>query len=337
MPFLQVTLSSVAVKTCFHSINKELKVSQLSSSGVFLDASTLGNDIDLTQLGELSCQCWDMTSPEQVVERASSATYLITNKVQITETIMLKLPKLKLICVAATGMNNVDLSAANKLGIEVKNVTDYAGTSIAQLVFSYLSELLLHTQHYANLVQQGAWSNSPHFCVFDKPFVELAGKKIGLIGYGVLAKSVERVAQAYDMQVLISERKGSSEVRAGRVSFEQVIEQSDVLSIHCPLSVETENLISTPEFNKMKPSAVLVNTARGGIVNEQALLNALFSKQISGAATDVLTQEPPSKDHPMLINQPNNLIITPHIAWATKEARQRVLAQVIENIRSFTG
>lgn len=310
-------------------------MTKASFKGVFLDSSTLGTDIDLSSLQALSCQCWDMTAAEDVVDRTRGADYIITNKVVITDSIMSSLPDLKLICVAATGTNNVDLVAAKQRGIEVKNVTDYAGTSIAQLVFSYISELLLHTSHYAELVKQGAWSESPHFCVLDKPFVELAGKKIGLVGYGTLAKSVERVAKAYDMEVLIAEHKGIEDVRPGRHLFTDVIKQADIVSIHCPLTTATENLIGTVELAQMKSTAVLINTARGGIVNEADLLDALSNKTISAAATDVLTEEPPKPNHLMLSKNLDNLIVTPHIAWATVEARQRVMNKVIANIQSF--
>ena len=306
-----------------------------SVKGVFLDSSTLGADIDLSPLQALSCQCWDTTATEDIVDRAREADYIVTNKVVITDSIMSALPNLKLICVAATGTNNVDLVAAKRKGIEVKNVTDYAGTSIAQLVFSYISELLLHTSHYAKLVKQGVWSDSPHFCVLDKPFIELAGKKIGLIGYGALAKSVERVAKAYDMEVLIAERKDMEQARSGRHLFTEVIKQADIVSIHCPLTAETENLIGAAELAQMKSTAVLINTARGGIVNEADLLEALSNKRISAAATDVLTEEPPQPDHLMLSKKLDNLIVTPHIAWATVEARQRVMNKVIANIQSF--
>lgn len=310
-------------------------MADLVAKGAFVDASTLGGDIELSLLTELSCRCWATTSPEQMVERVIDADYIITNKVVIDADMMAQLPKLKLICVAATGTNNIDLEAADKLGITVRNVTDYAGSSIAQLVFSLISELLLHTRSYIDLVRAGHWSNSPHFCLFDKPIVELAGKTIGLIGYGTLAKSVEKVARAYDMKVLIAARKGEAATITGRQAFEQVLKQADIISIHCPLTAETENLISTAEFELMKTTAVLINTARGGIVDEQALLHALRDKKIAAAATDVLSQEPPSNNHPMLINQPDNLLITPHIAWATVEARQRVLSQVVGNINDF--
>ncbi len=310
-------------------------MSQNSIQGVFLDAATLGSDIDLSVLGSMSCHCWDTSSPEQVIARAKDADYIVTNKVIINKNVMSQLPKLKLICVAATGVNNIDIPAAKELGITVKNVTNYAGSSIAQLVFSLLSELLLHTNHYSQLVRAGKWSDSPHFCLFDKPIIELTGKTIGLIGYGALAKSVEKVALAYDMKVLIAGRKGQSKLDSNRLPFEQVLRQADIVSIHCPLTADTTDLIAAEEFAIMKPSAVLINTARGGIVNEVALLQALASKQIAAAATDVLTVEPPTKDHPLLLNQPDNLIITPHIAWATREARSRVLEKVVNNIKEF--
>jgi len=310
-------------------------MSDLSIQGVFLDTSTLGNDIDLTSLQSLSCQFWDKSLPEQVTERAVEADYIITNKVPVTAEVMKQLPKLKLICVAATGTNNIDMIAAQELGIEVKNVTDYAGSSIAQLVFSLIAELLLHTRHYAELVRQGAWSESPHFCLFDKPIVELAGKTLGLIGYGNLAKSVEKIALAYDMFVLIAEHKGQEEIRTGRTAFEQVLQQADIVSLHCPLTDTTQDLITATELSLMKSSAVLINTARGGVVNEADLLNGLNEKVIAAAATDVLTQEPPNEQHPMLMDQPENLIITPHIAWATVEARERLLAKVVNNIEDF--
>lgn len=300
--------------------------------GVFLDTDTLGHDIDLSILSSVNCTNYALTSAEQVLARAKHADFIITNKVEITAELMAQLPALKLICVAATGVNNIDMAAAKALGIEVKNVTDYAGSSIAQLVFSLISELLLHTRHYVDLVKAGAWSGSPHFCLFDKPIVELAGKTIALIGYGSLAKSVAKIALAYEMEVLIAARKGQIQLPQGRVAFEQALQQADIVSIHCPLNSDTESLISTSEFELMKPSAVIINTARGGIVDEMALLQALQSKQIAAAATDVLSQEPPAEDHPLLVKQPDNLLITPHIAWATVEARTRVLNKVINNI-----
>ena len=301
--------------------------------GVFLDTDTLGQDTDLSLLSSLNCTGYGMTQADQVVTRAINADFIVTNKVVLTAEIIEQLPKLRLICVAATGTNNVDLAAAQARGIKVKNVTDYAGSSIAQLVFSFISQLLLHTAHYSDLVKAGAWSQSPHFCLFDKPIVELAGKTLCLIGYGALAKSVERVANAYDMKVLIAERKGATQIRPERIAFEQALQYADIISIHSPLTEHTLDLIGELEFSLMKSTAIVINTARGGIVNEAALLAALHSKQIAGAATDVLTQEPPSAAHPMLTEQPDNLLITPHIAWATVEARARVLAKVVENIQ----
>lgn len=303
--------------------------------GVFLDAGSLGNDIDLSKLAKLGCTFWPKSANSEVIERCLGADYIVTNKVVIDAHIMSKLPKLKLICVAATGTNNIDLAAAEARNIMVKNVSDYAGSSIAQLTFSLLGELWSHTSKYNALVKNGDWCKSEHFCLFDKPIVEFSGKKIGLIGYGTLAKSVEKIARAYDMEIIIAERKGAEYVRSGRVSFQHVIEEADVISIHSPLTLETKNLISTPELNSMKATAVVINTARGGIVNEPALLKALGNNTIAGAATDVLTVEPPSPEHQMLTHSLDNLLVTPHIAWASMEARKRLLNKVIENIESY--
>ena len=304
-------------------------------TGVFLDAATFGQDINLEPLTDLPID-WQMhsySSQNEVLQRCAGAQVIVTNKVQLDAQVLSQLPELKLICVAATGMNNIDLDAAEKLSISVKNVKNYAGNSVAQLVFSLLLELVNNTTRYSNLVKQGDWSKSKSFCLLDFPITELTGKTIGLVGYGTLAKSVEKIALAFDMKVLIAEHKNASILREARTSFDDVIKHSDVISVHCPLTVETTDLISETELKRMKPSAVLINTARGGVVNETDLLQALKQKVIAGAATDVLTVEPPPKDHVLLSEQLDNLIITPHIAWARIEARQRLLEQVCSNIK----
>jgi glycerate dehydrogenase len=230
-------------------------------------------------------------------------------------------------------MNNVDLVAAKSHGITVKNVKNYAGNSVAQLVISLMLELLNNTSKYRERVAQGAWSQSKSFCLLDFPITEVTGRTLGLIGYGTLAKSVEKIALAFDMKVLIAEHKNASVLRQGRTSFDDVIKHSDVISVHCPLTAETTNLISKTELELMKDTAVIINTARGGIINEADLLQALKQKTITGAATDVLNIEPPPEDHILLTEQLENLIITPHIAWASIEARQRLLNQISSNIK----
>lgn len=304
-------------------------------TGVFLDAATLGQDINLEPLNALPID-WQInsySSSDEVLQRCADAQVIITNKVQLDAQTLSQLPELKLICVAATGMNNVDLDAASKQSIAVKNVKNYAGNSVAQLVFSLLLELVNNTSRYSELVKEGNWSKSKSFCLLDFPIAELTDKTIGLIGYGTLAKSVEKIARAFDMKVIIAEHKDAKTIRAGRVRFTELLTDSDVISVHCPLTAQTTDLIAATEFGLMKPSAVIINTARGGIVNEADLLQALKRKTISGAATDVLNIEPPPEDHILLTEQLDNLIITPHIAWASIEARQRLLNQVSENIK----
>ncbi len=303
-------------------------------NGVFLDAGTLGPDLDLSPLHELpiSWQFYDFTTPEQTLERCRKAQVVITNKVVLDNDIIYGLSELKLICIAATGMNNVDLKTAEACGVEVKNVVGYAGSSVAQLVFNVLLELNTHASKYNQRVSAGQWSKSRSFCLFDYPMMELTGKTMGLVGYGNLAKSVEHLAKAFGMHVLIAEQKGATHIRPGRTPFDQIIKESDAISIHCPLTEATRDLFTMAELQQMKPSAILINTARGGIVNEADLITALNIGEIAGAAVDVITTEPPPEDYPLIINKPDNLIITPHIAWATLEARTRLLHQLASNI-----
>lgn len=309
-------------------------MSKSQLTGVFLDAGTLGQDINLEPLTALPVDwvTYPFTSSEDVLARCQDAQIIISNKVKLDADILSKLPDLELICVAATGMDNIDLVTAECCGITVKNVKNYAGNSVAQLVISLMLELVNNTSKYSQRVQQGHWIKSKSFCLLDYPISELTDKTLGLIGYGTLAKSVEKIALAFDMKVIISDRKNANTVREGRVSFDDVIKTSDVISIHCPLTPKTTNLISKVELNLMKSNAVVINTARGGIINEADLIDALQQNIILGAAVDVLTVEPPNAEHLMLNTTLDNLIITPHIAWASVEARQRLLEQVCENI-----
>ena len=305
-------------------------------NGVFLDRASLGDDIELNPLTDLAINWtfYSHTCPEETLERCLDMDVVISNKVILDQTILEQLPRLKHIAVAATGTNNVDKECAKKLDIQVSNVVNYASSSVAQLVFSLILELVNHTTKYAQLVQQGKWSESRTFCLLDFPIMELAGKTMGLIGYGSLAKSVEHLAKAFGMRVLIAEHKGAAEIREGRTAFDRVLKESDIVSLHCPLNQETENLIGAAEFALMKPSAILINTARGGIISEQDLVNALATNTIAGAAIDVLTQEPPSQEQILLNTQLDNLIVTPHIAWASQEARLRLITQLAQNIKN---
>lgn len=305
--------------------------------GVFLDRDSIGVDLSLAELEALGIdwQFFPFTDQHQTTSRCLDADVVITNKVVLNRELLESLPNLKLILVAATGMNNVDLAAAKEQGIAVKNVVDYAGSSIAQLVFAYLLEFATQNTAYQSLVERGNWAQSKTFCLMDLPMFELAEKTITLIGYGNLAKSVEKIAKAFDMKVIIAEQKNAVEIRPGRVSFEQAIKTADVISLHCPLNAETAGLISAEELKAMKSSAILINTARGGIIDELALVEALNQGEIAGAATDVVTEEPAPNNLPIIQNKPKNLMITPHIAWASLEARTRLLGQLINHCETF--
>ena len=247
-------------------------------------------------------------------------------------------PRLRLICIAATGTNNVDLDAARERGIAVTNVTGYGTRSVVQHVFAILLgwATRLWEQHQA--VRAGDWSRGTHFCLlgedFDQPMRELAGLRLGIVGHGELGQAVARAAEAFGMEVLLAERPGASP-RPGRLPLHALLPRVDVLSLHCPLTDATRNLIGAAELALMRPDALLINTARGGIVDEQALADALRAGTIGAAAVDTLTSEPPPPYHPLLAADIPNLIVTPHAAWASRESRQRLVDGVAENIRAF--
>lgn len=290
---------------------------------VFLDRKTFNSNCTLdpiiNSVSELIC--FDTTTENQIINRCIYADIIIINKVILTEKTLEKLPKLKLICIAATGTNNVDLQAAARLNITVKNVAGYAKQSVAQYIFAQILEYYNQTTHHNKSVEDGLWSKSDTFCVLGNPIIEIADKTIGIIGYGDLGKSVEKIALAFGMNVLIAERNNVDNIRENRHSFEEVCKQSDIITLHCPHTPSTENLINQESLKLMKPSAMLINTARGAVINNQALLNALINKTIAYAVLDVLDCEPPSSDHLLLTNQTSNLKITAHIAWASNEAQ----------------
>lgn len=304
---------------------------------VFLDSKTFSSNISFAaieqQVSELVC--YENTTPEQVLERCQEVELLITNKVLLTAELLAKMPKLKLVCIAATGYNNIDLKAAANLGIAVTNVSGYAGKSVAQYVMAQILAHYQQTAHHNANTEQGHWQNCSTFCYHGNAITELAGKTLGIIGNGHLGQAVIKLADAFGMNILISERIDSPIVRQGRVSFEQVISESDIISLHCPQTPSTENLINSHNLAKMKTSAMLINTARGALVNSAGLLTALTTKQIAYAVLDVLEQEPPPADHPLLNANLDNLKITAHIAWASSEAQQRLINLLSENIIAF--
>lgn len=302
---------------------------------VILDYATIENG-DLLPLNEISAHIttFDNTHQSQVVERCDGFDVVITNKVIINQDALSKLNTVKLICIAATGTNNVDLVAAKQQGIAVTNVAGYSTASVVQHTFALLFNLLGNTHKYIADCKNGQWQQAQHFCFLDHPINEVAGLKMALIGYGDLGSAVAKAASAFGIEVLISERKNSP-IREGRVAFEEALKHGDIISIHCPLNDDTKNLISTNEFALMKPNAVLINTARGGIVNESALANALINKKIAGAATDVLSKEPAEDSNPLIQYKGNNLLLTPHIAWASRQSISRLIQQIALNIEAF--
>jgi len=305
---------------------------------VFLDTNSLDQ-------GDLSWALFDSrlpelvrypaTQPEQVVDRIRECEIIITNKVVLDRAVLDQAPEIRLICVAATGTNNVDLEYCRERGITVCNVRDYATASVVQHVFSLILALKTRLLDYQGAVKDGAWSRSEQFCLLDYPISELSGRTLGIIGYGVLGKAVADLARAFGMEVLVSQRPGTTECPADRTPLEEIYRRSDIISLHCPLAENTQGLISTNALAQMQDHALLINTARGGLVDEPALVNALRHGIIGAAGLDVLSQEPPPADHPLLAPDIPNLLITPHIAWASLESRQRLLNQLAENIMAF--
>lgn len=306
---------------------------------VFLDyASTSQNDLDLTKL-EHTCgglQLWDATSAEQVLEHIGQADIVISNKVVLNaHTLQALGDQIKLICVAATGTNNIDLVTAKHLGIPVCNVRNYGSRSVAEHCLSLIFALARQLTAYHQAIQLGNWQQSKHFCLLDYPIVEVAGKTLGIIGYGTLGRATAELAAAVGLKILIADRLDATELRADRLSLDQVLAQADFISLHCPLTEQTKQFINSSRLQQMKPTAFLINTARGGLVNEADLFNALQAGTIAGAALDVLSIEPPTADNPLLQHSLPNLLITPHIAWASRTARQTLVDQLATIIQGF--
>ena len=287
----------------------------------------------LEELGMLTV--YDRTRPEETVARAAEADIVLTNKVIINREMMAQLPQLKYIGVLATGYNVVDIEAAHECGIIVTNVPAYSTESVAQMVFAHLLTVTNRTEHYAIQNRQGRWSKNPDFCYWDFPHLELAGKTFGIVGLGNIGRRVAEIALAFGMQVKALTSKSADTLPAGieKADLEVLLATSDVISLHCPLTDTTRHLINRDTLSKMRPSAILINTGRGPLVDDQAVASALAKGQLAAFCADVLTEEPPKANNPLL-NQPK-AFITPHIAWATEEARSRLLQVAISNVRAF--
>ncbi len=276
-----------------------------------------------------------VTKPEEVVGRLERASIVIANKLPLRAAQLAQLPKLRMIAVAATGVDNIDLEYCRGHGIAVCNARNYAGNSVPEHVLMLILALRRNLSGYQDDVRHGNWQRSEQFCLLGRPIKDLHGSTVGIVGFGFLGQAVGRLASAMGMKVLISERKGADSVRDGRVEFEEMLRESDVVTLHCPLNDSTRNLIGESEFSCMKPDALLINTARGGLVDEQALLTALRERTIAGAGVDVLTTEPPRGGNLLLDAQMPNLIITPHIAWASQEAMQTLADQLVDSLEAF--
>lgn len=307
--------------------------------GVFLDLETVDRgDLDRQNLAA-SLPRWDWhayTDRADLPGRVRDAEVVVTNKCSLDRDLLADARRLRLVAVAATGTNNVDLAAARALGITVCNIRDYCSEAVAQHVIALMLNLLTGQPWYRDQVRSGEWSAARQFCLLDRPIREAKGLAFGIVGLGNLGRAVAAKARALGMNVLVAERRGQAP-RTDRVPFEEVLRRADVLSIHCPLSHETHNLIGRDQLRLMKADAVLINTARGGIVNEQDLAEGLREGLIGGAGVDTLSAEPPPRDHPLLADDIPNLLLTPHNAWASRSARQAALDQLATVVRGFSA
>jgi glycerate dehydrogenase len=288
---------------------------------------------ELQALGE--CVIYDRTAPGEVVARAAGAEVVLTNKTVLSRETLGQLPALKYISVMATGYNIVDVAAARERGISVSNVPSYGTRSVAQMTMALLLELSVHAGHLGATTRAGRWFACPDYCYWDSPLIELDGLTFGVVGYGRIGQAAGELAAAFGMRVVTSTRT-ESKVTGGRaeiVSLERLFRESDVVSLHCPLTPETKNLVNAERLGWMKPTAFLINTSRGPLVDEAALAEALNAERIAAAALDVVSVEPPSADNPLF--RAKNCLITPHISWATRAARSRLLATTVENVRGY--
>ncbi|EGA71826.1 D-lactate dehydrogenase [Vibrio sinaloensis DSM 21326] len=303
----------------------------------FLDRATIPTQIELPRVPfDHQWLEYDFTSPGQVVERLQGVQVVITNKVVLDREQLSQLPDLKLIAVSATGFNNVDIDYCAERGIAVTNVQGYATQSVPEHVIAMIFALKRNLMAYHNDIAAGEWQRNKQFCFFTQPIGDVAGSTLAVVGSGALGQATAQLAKAVGMQVLFAERKGESSCRPGFVPFETCLEVADVVSLHCPLNQQTHNLIGADELSKMKSTALLINTGRGGLVDEQALIWALQQGDIAAAGVDVFTQEPADTSNPLLANiSLPNLLLTPHVAWGSDSSIQNLANILIDNIAAF--
>jgi glycerate dehydrogenase len=314
---------------------------------VFLDFGTLGpGDVDPAPLARLlpGLELHDYTTAGEIGDRVAGAEVVLLNKVGLSRHGIAAAPCLKLVCLAATGTDNVDLAEARARGVAVANIRDYCAPSVTQHVFALVLALNQRLREYDALLAAGAWQRATSFCLLEPTFHELAGRTLGIVGLGNLGRAVARVARAFGMDVLAARRpyRHPAGIRGRpvedgveRVDFPELLARSNVVSLHCPLTEETRGLLDAAAFARMRPDAILVNTARGGLVDATALVAALLHGRLAGAGIDVLDREPPPATHPLMEARLPNLIVTPHMAWAAREARQRAIDEMAANVRAF--
>ena len=304
---------------------------------VFLDYATMGPDLDLEPLREMfsDLELFDDTSDDEIAARIEGAEFIFTNKIRLTQQLLRNAKELRYIGLTATGTDNIDLETASEHGIAVANIRAYCTQSIVEHVFGSLLMLTHNLGRYNTAVRAGDWQTSADFCMLNFPIRELSAMTLGIVGYGSLGQGVASMAQAFGMTVIVSTRPGADELPDGRVAFTEVLEHADVISLHCPLTDDTRGLFGADTIGRMKTGAILINTARGALIDSAALVDALSSGQLFGAAVDVLAQEPPVDGDPLLDYRGDNLIVTPHIAWGTDQARQNAINELAANAAAF--
>jgi len=308
---------------------------------VFLDYSTMGPELDMSPLSELlpELEIFDATSDDQIADRIRDAEFVFANKTKLNDELLAAASKLQFIGLTATGTDNINLESAQRRGVAVCNIRGYCTRSVTEHVFGLLLSLAHSLHRYTTAVRDGAWQRAPDFCMLAYPMQELSTMTLGIVGFGKLGSAVARTAHEFGMEVIVSVRPGTDgDATSGngdRVSFDELLSRSDVISLHCSLTDQTRGLFSADAFRKMKSTALLINTARGALVDSAALANALQSGEIGAAGIDVLPSEPPAQGDPLLDYRGDNLLITPHVAWGTQRARQDAIQEVADNVRAF--
>jgi glycerate dehydrogenase len=309
----------------------------MAMKAVFLDYSTVGPGLDTSPLTALlpSLEIFDGTQDDQVLDRISDAEFVFANKIRISDALFDAAPKLRFIGLTATGTDNIDLDSARRYGVAVCNIRGYCSSSVTEHVFGVLLMLAHNLHTYTTAVRDGAWQKSENFCMLTYPVRELSSMTMGIVGFGELGRCVARKAREFDMEVIVSARPGSDSVPDDRVTFDDLLERSDVVSLHCPPTAATQGLIGVEALRRMKSSAILINTARGALIDSAALANALRDGDIAAAAIDVVPEEPPINGNPLLDYSGDNLVVTPHIAWSTDRARQDSIMELAANVAAF--